>query len=340
MQIKRMELLKMGKDISSIEDSEGLFIGTSADSTDGIPSIVKGDWIDEIKGTRLYAEQGLTFWKFNLQIELSTFEAKIGYQINNSPIIHFWIPARGQPMNIMFQSCNGFSLGVNSHLYSGPDPLWRDVLGAHLTRPFHVMIGGGDQLYNDECTVKTRYFREWLQMRNGRRKRSTQFSTEMRDELDGSFLEHYTTWFSRGLFSVANAQIPMINIWDDHDIIDGFGSYPHRTMASQVFMGLGATAFKFYMLFQHQSLPGEVDRQDPSWLLGAQPGPYIKELSRSLFMFLGRKTAFLGLDCRMERKRDQIMSDETWDLVFERCRREIQRGDTSHLIILLGVVRE
>src|SRR5262245_24433142 len=30
--------------------------------------------------------------------------------------------------------------------------------------------------------------------------------------------------------STANAQIPMINIYDDHDIIDGFGSYPSRFM--------------------------------------------------------------------------------------------------------------
>jgi hypothetical protein len=37
--------------------------------------------------------------------------------------------------------------------------------------------------------------------------------------------------------------------------------------------------------------------------------------------------------------RDEIMSQETWDLVFERLRREIIKGKTQHLIVLLGVVR-
>lgn len=108
-------------------------------------------------------------------------------------------------------------------------------------------------------------------------------------------------WFSQGLFGVANAQIPMINIWDDHDIIDGFGSYPHHFNRCAVFTGLGATAFKYYLLFQHQSIVDENEEHEPSWLLGAAPGPYITELSRSCFMFLGRKVAFLGLDCRTER---------------------------------------
>ena len=108
-------------------------------------------------------------------------------------------------------------------------------------------------------------------------------------------------WFSQGLFGVANSQIPMVNIWDDHDIIDGFGSYPHHFNSCPVFTGLGAVAFKYYMLFQHQSIVDELEEHEPSWVLGCAPGPYIPELSRSCFMFLGRKVAFLGLDCRTER---------------------------------------
>ena len=68
-----------------------------------------------------------------------------------------------------------------------------------------------------------------------------------------------------------------------------------------MFCGLGNVAFKYYMLFQHQSVVGETSIDEPSWLLGAAPGPYINELSRSVFMSLGKHTAFLGLDCRTER---------------------------------------
>lgn len=91
------------------------------------------------------------------------------------------------------------------------------------------------------------------------------------------------------------------------------------------------------MLFQHQSVPDEDERTEPSWLLGRHPGPYINQLSRSLFMSLGDHTSFLGLDCRTERTRDEILSQETYDLAFDRCRREIVEGQTRHLIVLLGV---
>lgn len=85
------------------------------------------------------------------------------------------------------------------------------------------------------------------------------------------------------------------------DIIDGFGSYPDHFMRSPVFCGVGTVAFKYYLLFQHQSVVDEGMADEPSWLLGASPGPYIKEHSRSVFMFLGRHVAFLALDCRTER---------------------------------------
>ena len=85
------------------------------------------------------------------------------------------------------------------------------------------------------------------------------------------------------------------------DIIDGFGSYPDHFMSTPVFCGLGAVAFKYYMLFQHQSVPAETSADEPSWLLGSERGPYIDELSRSVFVSLGKKVALLALDCRTER---------------------------------------
>jgi hypothetical protein len=87
----------------------------------------------------------------------------------------------------------------------------------------------------------------------------------------------------------------------DHDIIDGYGSYPNHFNRCHVFTGLGSIAFKYYMLFQQQSTSQEKEEDEPTWLLGTAPGPYIAELSRSIFTFLGREVAFLGLDCRTER---------------------------------------
>lgn len=230
--------------------------------------------------------------------------------------------------------------------FSGPDPLWRDVLNSHQTRPFHVMIGGGDQIYNDAVMVQSGRFRDWLEIKNPRHKHDADFDPSLQEELETFYLERYSMWFSQGFFGMANSQIPMVNMWDDHgrpillhtsfqstllvmsilktvniladislkDIIDGYGSYPHHFMSTRVFCGLGAVAFKYYMLFQHQSVPDEGTSDEPSWLMGAAPGPYINELSRSIFVSLGKNIALLALDCRTERMVSSLRS-----LLYDIC---------------------
>lgn len=99
----------------------------------------------EVEATKLHAERGVTFWRFTIEVELGNQQTRIGYRINRGPSITFWVPARGETMNIMFHSCNGFSLSVNPDDFCGPDPLWSDVLREHQKKPFHVMLGGGDQ---------------------------------------------------------------------------------------------------------------------------------------------------------------------------------------------------
>ncbi|KAI4730992.1 hypothetical protein E4T49_01144 [Aureobasidium sp. EXF-10728] len=351
--VRPVTALEDGVDVSQVEDESGLFELTRSieqgpqqpQSSGNVPDRPrirardgeKAGKYREVKAVRLHKERGVTFWRFNLEIELGLKQARVAYRINRGPATGFWVPGRGQSMNIMFHSCNGFSLSVNSNEFTGPDPLWRDVLNKHLSRPFHVMLGGGDQIYNDTAMRDTVYFKEWLQTKNPEHKHKADFTEEMQDELETFYLDRYSMWFSQGLFGMANSQIPMVNIWDDHDIIDGYGSYPHHFMSTRIFTGLGAVAFKYYMLFQHQSVVSETQRDEPSWVLGASPGPYINELSRSVFMFLGRKVAFLGLDCRTERMRDEILSQESYDIVFNRCRSEIVKGETKHLIVLLGV---
>ena len=237
--VRPVEQLDEEVDYSRIENDEGLFESVKLSQTangDGPPNGQRGQTqqrrqhrqkdgemhgkFREVKAARLHAERGLTFWRFNLEIELGSEQTRVAYRINRGPAIGFWVPARGQTMNIMFHSCNGFSLSVDSNHFSGPDPLWRDVLNGHQTRPFHVMIGGGDQIYNDRCTRDTALFQDWLAIKNPEHKHAAHFTAEMQDELEDFYLNRYSMWFSQGLFGMANSQIPMINVWDDHDIID------------------------------------------------------------------------------------------------------------------------
>ncbi|PSR77901.1 hypothetical protein BD289DRAFT_486282 [Coniella lustricola] len=354
--VRPVDHLDEGKDLSRDPTAKGLFEKTRSPPDIDLPAGVTdapGSFADrkrkspmdgeqsgkykDIRGCRLHSERGYTFWRFSIEVELRDIEQRIAYRINRGPATGFWVPAKGESMNIMFHSCNGFSLSVNPDELSGPDPLWRDVLNNHQSRPFHVMLGGGDQLYCDAVMQQTRHFQEWLTVRNPLHKHNAPFTPEMQDELEVFYLERYCMWFSQGLFGLANSQIPMVNMYDDHDIIDGFGSYPHHFMTSPVFSGLGNVAFKYYMLFQHQSILDETEETEPSWIMGLEPGPYIHERSRSVFMSLGAKIALLAVDARTERTRDQVVKEETWDKLMDRCYEEVVKGKTEHLLVLLGV---
>lgn len=229
--VKAIDEIPEDQDLSRIEDDTGLFselrssLGPQNPGPQKSSRIKKRDGeklgkFKEIPAVRLHAERGVTFWRFNLEVELGPQQARIAYRINRGPSTGFWVPARGETMNMMFHSCNGFSLSVDSKEFCGPDPMWRDVLNNHQTRPFHVMIGGGDQIYNDAAMRDTTLFRQWTESNNLWQKHRTPFSEELQNELEQFYLDRYSMWFSQGLFGMANSQIPMINIWDDHDIID------------------------------------------------------------------------------------------------------------------------
>ncbi|TEA15133.1 Uncharacterized protein C8034_v002563 [Colletotrichum sidae] len=354
--VRPVDHLEEAKDLSRDESDNGLFEKTKsppdippADGSMDYPGSfssrrkrvrVDGEKVSkykDVRGFRLHAERGYTFWRFNIEVELREKQQRVAYRINRGPSMGFWVPAAGESMNIMFHSCNGFSMSVNPDDFSGPDPMWRDVLNTHQSRPFHVMLGGGDQIYNDCLMDQSKLFREWLMIKNPLHKHNAPFTAIMQDELERAYLERYCMWFSQGLFGLANSQIPMVNMWDDHDISDGFGSYAHHDMNSPVFSGLGNVAFKYYMLFQHQSIPGETETTEPSWVVGAEPGPYINELSRSLYVELGSQVSLLAVDARTERTETDVVSEPTWQHIMDRCYEELRNGRTRHLLVLLGV---
>ena len=77
---------------------------------------------------------------------------------------------------------------------------------------------------------------------------------------------------------------------------------------------------------------------EPSFIVGGRPGPYVEERSRSLYMRLGARIAFLGIDARTERTRHQVNYPDTYDIIFKRVRSEIaSSAGIKHMIVLLGV---
>ncbi|EKJ74182.1 hypothetical protein NXS19_001407 [Fusarium pseudograminearum] len=339
-------------------------------ATNGAREEVRSD------GHCLYSDPRNTFWAFDITVPIQDTECGYDYALpemrfssEHKPRVNrFFVPAATESFRIMFHSCNGFSVGTDEEAWSGP-ALWNDVTRKHREVPYHVMIGGGDQIYNDGIRVDGP-LRQWTSISNPKKRRHHPFPETLRAECDDYYLKNYIRWYNTEPFSGVNGQIPQVNIWDDHDIIDGFGSYVDDFMQCDVFRGIGGTAHKYYMLFQHhlppppstytsdhaaleESTQGPDPNQlidtyvapmieSPEYIVGDHPGPYVAERSFNIYTRLGARIALIGIDARVERTRHQVNYPETYKKIFSRLRSELEATAAlgqpiKHVILLLGI---
>lgn len=180
-----------------------------------------------IRPVRLFEDPQKLFLRYTFEILLQDSETEWRYTLPNtrhhtrpangrSASWSFIVPAAEQSMRIMFHSCNGFSVGTDEAAWSGP-ALWNDVLRMHEKKPFHVMIGGGDQIYNDGVRVKGP-LKAWTDIGNPKKRRDFPFQESLRADCDKYYFDNYVKWFSTAPFADANSRIPQVNIWDDHGL--------------------------------------------------------------------------------------------------------------------------
>ncbi|KAL5529110.1 hypothetical protein ACEPAG_5084 [Sanghuangporus baumii] len=298
-------------------------------------------WVYEDPKGRTY-----TFWRFMIQVPLSEHEMAVKYSINGGQTLEFFVPGRHQNMRWTAYSCNGFSAGVNPDDFRGPgfdsgyDPVWIDLLKKHEEKPFHVLVGGGDQIYCDGL-VREPEMQEWLTLPRPELKVKHQVTLEMRTAIDRFLFNHYCRIFQAGAFARATAQIPQLNMLDDHDLIDGFGSYPEDLQRSSVFSTIGSRGYFFFLLFQcfiNVEVDGTDDRygahSNKSIVIGQQ-APYIPYPSHSFLSYLGPNVYILLLDCRAERRKDQVCSQHTYKKIFDRLYR--LPPQVQHLVVQIGI---
>ncbi|CCO27778.1 putative protein YGR266W [Rhizoctonia solani AG-1 IB] len=120
------------------------------------------------------------------------------------------------------------------------------------------------------------------------------------------------------MFSKANSSIPMVNMLDDHDLIDGFGSYPDDLQLSPIFRTIGSRGYFFYLLFQCFTV-------DKNALIGLPVGT---------FKLFGA-TGSLTYHTRAERKKELVCSQTTYDRVFWNLHQLPHQ--VEHVVIQLGI---
>ncbi|KAJ3761059.1 hypothetical protein EV360DRAFT_93213 [Lentinula raphanica] len=275
-----------------------------------------------------------TFWRFMIHVPLGPNEMEVTYSINHGQQLHFFVPGRNQNMRWASYSCNGFSSGINPDDFRGPgfqsgyDPCWLDLLQHHYHEPFHVLVGGGDQLYCDGLTREPE-LQEWVSKLKPEEKQNYQLTDEIAEAIDRFYFNHYCQVFRTGAFARANCSMQ----------IDGFGSYPDNLQNAPIFRTIGTRGYFFFLLFQcfiNVEIDGVDDKShvNKSIIIGA-PGPYVGFPSHSFLGYLGPQTSILLLDCRAERKKDQVCSPMEYEKVFARMQQ--LPSSVEHLVVQIGI---
>lgn len=286
----------------------------------------------ELAPALLDHEGGWHFWRFELEFQLRNYQRPVQYLVRHrtesTPTYTFWLPGADHPMHWAYFSCNGLSSGVtpDANEYKDPTYLWRDMKQVHEAFPLHVLVGGGDQLYNDGVW-KMPALQAWGLIEDHVEKVKAPWTPEMQAQATNFYLTNYIDSFSATDVDVMFASVPTVMMWDDHDIWDGWGSYDREMHESPVFQGLFAVAKRFYLLFQqHTTLERNAGRKEFLTNDGSS-FDYLK--------WLGPQVALLGLDMRTQRTKTLIMPPAQLQLA-RRTVMALPEG-VQHLVVMSGV---
>ncbi|XXF77331.1 alkaline phosphatase D family protein [Myxococcaceae bacterium GXIMD 01537] len=231
------------------------------------------------------------------------------------------VPAAGQLPRMAFFSCNGTPKASD---LNGREPLalWDAMLDEHqrmVAGPspegFSLLLGGGDQLYADvlfddrEGLPLLWRFAHRLSNKE-RMKLSLKDSwEEERARLLAGYVRLYCQHWGEGSgISEMLARAPGVFVWDDHDIVDGWGSH-EQLQTCDVYRVLYPEAARAYEAFQ-LGREGFTGASLPNPISGPKSPPhYFQALS-----FPGQDCdlELVGLDARSGRGTGQVLSPEQW----------------------------
>ena len=283
------------------------------------------------------------FWRFDLQFKLSeNTQRAIHYNIGTHQHHQytFFLPAANASLHWAYFSCNGLSLSVSNDHYvcKNPNYLWKDLVAVHAAFPFHMLCGGGDQVYADAVWQKVGGLKAWTALDTLKEKLEYAWTDAMATEAAESYVDMYVAEWGDSEIAHALATIPCLFMWDDHDIFDGYGSYDNDLQGCSVFQGVFSVARRFYLLFQHHTTDAMLVRQDNGFLTMPQSNYTFEHYGYHKLVYLGPHVSMLAIDMRTNRRQDRIMPEATYTLLHHAMHSLLPPPPTlHHLIVLSGV---
>jgi hypothetical protein len=165
-------------------------------------------------------------------------------------------PGPAEALRLAFASCNGGEdPGAMDDLPGGRNAMWSDLAARHAERPFDLILMGGDQIYADALWDLPEVA-AWRRLPRRSRLRAP-FTDAMRAQLEAHYLAVYAQAFGSPEVAWLLASVPSVMMWDDHDIVDGWGSRDPRWQAAPVPQGLFEVARRAFALVQMGLDPDE-----------------------------------------------------------------------------------
>ncbi|KAK7226076.1 hypothetical protein V2G26_014079 [Clonostachys chloroleuca] len=190
--------------------------------------------------------------------------------------------------------------------------MWKDVLQKNVDcNGFHVQLGLGDQIYGDRLWKEVPILRQWLALSGRDNRKNVQWTARHEEDVAHAYFHYYTSHFDQPFMREAFAQIPHVLQINDHDIFDGFGSYPDYMQSSPIFKNIGRIASEMYLLFQHHTtaeLMRNVSTDSDVFTITGTGWHFVKHLGPALVA--------VGPDCRSERSQARVLAGPTYQGIF------------------------
>ncbi|KAK5090338.1 hypothetical protein LTR05_000510 [Lithohypha guttulata] len=293
----------------------------------------------QLKAQNIAQHQRWSFYRYDLDVRMEIDgPAKWTYAITSHlgcTRYEFLVAGRYETnWRFIAVSGNDFSLGTSANeraRLGGPGYMWKDITQKHAEcGGFHVQLGLGGQISADRLWKEIPSLKQWLATSGKDTRKNAQWTAAHEEDVSHAYFHYYTSHFDQPYLREAFAQIPHVCQIDDHDIFDGFGSYPDYMQFSNMFKNIGRIGIEMYLLFQHHTtleiLRNVSDDRDLFTITGTG-WHFVK--------FLGPAVAVVGPDTRSERNPHQVMAGPTYQGIFPKIAMLPQ--SVQHCILMIAV---
>ncbi|MFK7965506.1 MAG: alkaline phosphatase D family protein [Burkholderiaceae bacterium] len=204
---------------------------------------------------------------------------------------HSVCTAIAESTRLAYVSCNGQENEDATWTASERNRVWQMLADHHAKQPLALLMHGGDQLYADDIVNAHPELAQWF-LAPLPDKGGLELSPHARSAAEHFMFERYARLYGQPAIGQLLAQVPSLMMWDDHDIMDGWGSHPTAMLDSEIGRGLFEICRRFFLIFQRGLAPAKPDTMTYA---AHYPG-----------------LSIVAPDLRSERRPDQIMGEAGW----------------------------